>query len=723
MGKVIKYFLLFVLALIILAAIGIGILIYTFNPNSLKGPISNQIQAMTGRSLQIKGNISWKFYPWIGISIHNVQLSNSKGFNQNQPFVSFKEADASLKMVPLFSGIIEFGKIKLDGLDVNLATNKNGQNNWDDLINAKKPQKSAPTPKPAADTSEKNQKFNLKPMDLSISSIQFSNANLNYANEKTGQQFHLSNFNLDSENISFASAFPVNMNFHFTSTEPDLQGQVSFNTKIDINQTAETVTVTPFVLDADLTGAKLPKNGVKINLSLAAKLDQKNATFDLSSLKGQIANLAFTANVKGINIFKNPTLNASLNVNAFNAKTLLQDLNLPMPEFASAKAFTKLGLTSDFLATDAGISVENFKLLLDSSVLKGKAYIALDKSAQSNFDFNLNQINLSNYLIKPEKKVAAPNLSQPANAKAKATQPAAKQPLIPIKLIRQLNLTGKFNIGKVQFNQLQVNNIKLNIQANDGIVKMVNNSAELYKGQWLSNIALNAQGNVPVIQVNEALNHVQVAELYGAFSSSTKLKLTGTADLKANVTTSGNDSQSLIQKLNGTGQFAVKNGSLKGVDVGYQLDRAVALVKKQPMPQAPANDETPFGNLTGTLQIKNGQINNQDLLLQSNALKVTGKGYVNLANQQLHYELDSAVLQAGSNPAIFDLQKKVGGSIPLVISGTLDSYKVYPNIEEILKNLATSYVKQNGQKIKQEVNKNLKNIGNELKDRLKGLFN
>lgn len=724
MGKVIKYILIILATLIILAAIGIGILVYTFNPNELKAPITQQVKEMTGRNIVIEGNIGWKIFPWLGVSIHQVRLSNAPGFNQAIPFFKLKEADVSLRVLPLLTGNIEFGKITLDGLSLNLNTNKQGVSNWADLLKnqkAKQAEKTVPAPTAQRSKEKSASKFNLKPMDLSISSIDISNANISYDNQQKGQKYQLRNFNLNSQNISFNSAFPITMDFSFNSTQPNIYGQVSLNTKIAINQSKQTVVISPFVIDAQLNGSQFPKNGLTINLQSSVALNQKKATLDLSKLEGRIANLQFSGKINGIDIFKKPTFNGDFTIAKFNPTLFLKDLSLPAPKFEDPNAFTSTSLSSTFIVTPEAVSISKLTLGLDDSTLTGNAYLAMSNKGLSQFNIHINKIDAANYLPMASNKPTTPVKSE---AKAKP-QPISSQPLIPVKELRKLNLEGKLAIDQLTFKKLKASNLKLNISANDGIIKMANNSADIYKGKWLSNMALNVQTDTPVMQINEAINNVQIAPLTQALYTNKKLQITGTANLKASITTKGNRSTDLTKNLNGTGQFSLKNGIVQGINIGYQLDRALALVNKQAAPSQPANDETPFGSLTGSIQIQNGVIHNNDLLLTSKAMKVTGKGYANLVSQQLNYALDASANQSGVAPQIYELQQKIGGSIPLKMSGTFENFIVGPDIEAILKNLATTYLKKSLGNIKnnEAVNKGIKNLGNQLQKGLKGLFN
>lgn len=713
MGKIIKYILWIIVALIILAAIAIGILIYTVNPNTLKGPITQQVESITGRTLTINGNITWKFIPWLGISVHKVQLSNASGFDQEHPFLSLKDTNIEVKLFPLLRGIIEFGKINLNGLDLNLATNSQGINNWSDLLKNTHTQssKEVMNQSSVAKSNEKSQ-LNIKPLDLTISSINISNANVNYENQKTKQKYKLTDFNLNSQNINLKKSFPINMNFSFSSTQPNAYGQISLNTVIAINQPQQTITIAPFVVNATINGENLPKDGIPISLRSNIMLDQKQAILNLNKIAGQIANLQFSGKIYGVNIFKNPIYNGNVNITKFNPNQFLENLGISLPKFESTNAFSKLAINSDFIITPAAISINSLKLILDQSTLTGHAYLAMSNKNQSNFNLMLDRINIANYLLKKNKALTGTNTSVSSSSTSVSqstslheTKPTVSTTqLIPTKLFRQLNLTGKLIINQLTFNKLHATNINLNFSANNGIIQMLNNRADLYQGLWLSNMALNVQTPTPIIEINDAINHVQIEPLLNAFYNSKKLQITGTANLKSNITTQGNNSEQLTQNLNGKGQFSLINGVIKGI------------------PPSPTNNETPFGSLTGTIQIQHGLIKNNDLLLNSNTMQVTGKGYVNLVTQNLRYELAAAVNKNGVAPQIYTLQQKIGGTIPLVIAGNFSDYKIYPNIDTILKNLAINYLRKNTNQISKEVNNGVKNFGNQLQKTLKNLF-
>src|SRR5579871_904207 len=133
MNRTLKYILLTLGSLVLLAIIGANILVFFVNPNNFKAPISKQIEERTGRTLVINGDINWTFFPWLGIQMHQLQLSNAPGFGE-KPFAKIEELDFRVRLLPLLIGHIEMGNVALNGLDLSLIKNAQGIGNWQNLL-------------------------------------------------------------------------------------------------------------------------------------------------------------------------------------------------------------------------------------------------------------------------------------------------------------------------------------------------------------------------------------------------------------------------------------------------------------------------------------------------------------------------------------------------------------------------------------------------------------
>jgi len=218
------------------------------------------------------------------------------------------------------------------------------------------------------------------------------------------------------------------------------------------------------------------------------------------------------------------------------------------------------------------------------------------------------------------------------------------------------------------------------------------------------------------------MDNVQIGSLLKALQYSKSLQITGTANINSTLNASGTTTKAITKSLKGNMKFGLTNGVIKGINLAHQIDVATSLVSKQPMPKQKGADETPFGNLTTTVQIRNGIATSNDLLLQSPAMTITGNGVINLVQQTINYAVKATAIQGKAPPRITKLQNQLGGSIPIKITGTFDNYKVYPDMPQILKNSATVYLKKHEKTLKIKVNEQLQKLGGQLQQQLKGLF-
>ena len=68
--------------LIVAAAIIIPLVV---DPNDYKDEIVSKVKETTGRDLKIQGDIGLSVFPWLGLELGALELSNAKGFG-DAPF-------------------------------------------------------------------------------------------------------------------------------------------------------------------------------------------------------------------------------------------------------------------------------------------------------------------------------------------------------------------------------------------------------------------------------------------------------------------------------------------------------------------------------------------------------------------------------------------------------------------------------------------------------------
>jgi AsmA family protein len=99
--------------------------------NALKGPISRMASAATGREITIAGDLDvdpWSWTPEIHVS--GLRIGNPEHYRERGTFAEVQEAEAAVRLLPLFVGRFDFVRIDLRGADVSLYRNAEGVSNW-----------------------------------------------------------------------------------------------------------------------------------------------------------------------------------------------------------------------------------------------------------------------------------------------------------------------------------------------------------------------------------------------------------------------------------------------------------------------------------------------------------------------------------------------------------------------------------------------------------------
>lgn len=156
MARPVKVIVSFILGCLGVFFIASAILLYIFlEPSRYKAQISQAFYQKTQRQLSLK-DASLSLFPWLGVQLKGVQISNPPGFSAQQPFATIHEIDLKVRVIPLFSGHLEFGKVLIKDPDIKLIKNSAGANwqNWSrgSSVNATSKAVNQPgqSPKPSA---------------------------------------------------------------------------------------------------------------------------------------------------------------------------------------------------------------------------------------------------------------------------------------------------------------------------------------------------------------------------------------------------------------------------------------------------------------------------------------------------------------------------------------------------------------------------------------------
>jgi AsmA protein len=372
----------------------------------------------------------------------------------------------------------------------------------------------------------------------------------------------------------------------------------------------------------------------------------------------------------------------------------------------------KLALNGNYSLKPDAVALE-FTAKLDESTIKGKAGMARAKVAAYDFDLNIDKLDLDRYLASSEKKKESPA----AKKDAAPAKPETKEADAPVDLsgLKGLNAKGRVEIGALQVQGLRLAAVKTEIRAADGRAEIGPHSANLYEGTLSGSLALD--GNTNRVAVKETLSNVAIGPLLRDFAQ--KDRLEGKGNLTLDVNAAGKTVNAMKSALAGTAKVNLKDGAIKGVDIGAIINKARSALGSQSAQAADGKDKTDFSELTATFVIKNGVAHNEDLDVKAPLFRITGAGDIDIARSAIDYVVKAAVVATAQGQGGKDRSELAGLTVPVRLTGPLDGMKYEVDYRAVAGDLAKSKV---GERAKEAIDKNRGKVEDKVRDRLKGLI-
>jgi len=330
MGKLIKWVIGILAALLLLIVAAVIVLPMVIDPNDYKDEIVKAVRDQTGRELVIAEPMDLSVFPWLGIAAGGVSLSNAPGFG-DQPFASIGALQLKVKLLPLLSRKVQVDTIVLRDLSLNMARNANGKSNWEDLGGKDKPSHKEHAGKDEGGSG----------MTVDIQGVEVVNARLVWDDRQAKSRYVLKDLNLTAGALSAGSTAPLALGFVLDTGEKgplvtlDLQGTVT------VRDDLRGYSMPDLALVLKGEGGDLPQ---PLQIDLQAKLDADLATekVALSDLVIKLDDSTLTGNID-VDSFAGPALQVRLDLDQI-------DLDRYLPAAAEgeqAKAEAKPAKASD----------------------------------------------------------------------------------------------------------------------------------------------------------------------------------------------------------------------------------------------------------------------------------------------------------------------------------------------------------------------------------------
>ncbi|MCW5588573.1 MAG: AsmA family protein [Legionellales bacterium] len=629
------------LTLIVVLFITAAVLVYHYiNADQIKKFLSDQIYARTGRHLTIQGKMDWSFFPWLGIKIPQVDLENAKNFAPAN-FAAIKEVDVKFKLLPLFTGKIAIGNIKIIGLQLNLAKNAQGITNWDDILNY------LPTRNPRGNTaalSSTNQSSSSKTISLSaiaakypvnIAGIDIQDAAVTWNDQSQHKTLQINHFNFKSSDIAFNQSIPVALDLDLLSSNPSINGHMRLSSTINLNTVSNRITANNVSLDTKLNSKLFTSGNFTGEITGDALIDFNQQTLQINPLTLQTSHANADFTVQGTDILNQFKLQGTFNLHDMNIREVFNDIGQRI-SLVNSSALTHANATGQYYADRASISINKLQAKVDDTSITGELRVNLQKPLNYVVNLTADQLDLDQYSLKTASGVknnATPTISPTVSSRASSSE------VLPINLLRQLN--GKINlaIAKLMVNKKLLNDLQMNVSANQGLITVNNSRAKLYQGQYQGTGSLDVRSAQPQLAFKGDLADLNIQDFLQFKKNSLGVKsISGKGQAQWNLTATGNNQNAWLNSLTGTMRIRFDNGQINGIDLGYQLSHVINEVFAKINKTSPVKAQDNTGNTRFVDIILNNQFNqgiaNSQFNLDGPILNLNAKGDVNLPLQR-----------------------------------------------------------------------------------------
>jgi len=688
---------------IVVVLIALFAIPFFVNVNDYKPEIKQAVYDATGRNIEIS-NIKLSLFPWVGITLTDVQFENAQGF-QHPNMLEVASIDVKVALMPLFDQQVEVKNFELNAPKIWLTQHADGSNNWSDLSQTEgdKPSSSTPskpTEKPKSTQKSSNQSalpiaFEAKLLqlrdgqviwqDTSKGEVVVRDIQLNITDLQLKQPIGIDVFakiggnpiNIKAEigpvlDISKLDATALPALINIKSKSFSLKPFAAWLPTLEPEQEAMIGKLSDVALDLDISieqhSDKVLLNSgslqihAKHQVSASWKTNTKAMrTLKIESFKLDVNNtdvLSVSGKVRHLD--KQPRFEGKVTTGKLQRiwlNTFAPALQETYKEHPKPWESIKL---EAFLAADAEIvEIRNMQLTLNDEPIQMSGDIVLGGAPDIQLRITAGELHLDPWI--PQSKETASTTQVKNATPAQDTEPAIEPDLT---LLKPWYLSIQLQAKTIHAMQLKLENLRMTLSSEKGVVRLNPLSFEINGGRISENMTLYANRYPATWKESMRMKSVSIQPILKSLADFDKLS--GITTLNTNMSGVGLLPSSIIKSVSGRGDFLFENGQFEGVDIAKEIRK----LKKQPS----ESKQSDFAKMVGTFYIKDAVLTNNDLYMTSPLFRLSGKGKVMLDPPSIDYRVRPKLVNTleGQGGSI----NKKGVVVPLHIFGSFDDIQV-----------------------------------------------
>jgi AsmA protein len=593
-------------AIVVLVVVAVLLLVLFFDLNFLK-PRIEQTAREQGFDLRINGDLSWAFWPSLGVSVEDIRVAPASA--PDKPVALLKQASLLVEVRPLFSGQVKVHHVRVDGAEINLVVDAKGKGNWEvetreteaaSAGDSRTDSSGSQASEPATESDD------AESFTLAVERISLLNSALRYSDAQSGQQISVENvqlvigyFNLQGE--------PFDVDLTLETRLQDSVSQSSLDIALDTSNRLK--------FAQDFSALEVNQGDLKVTINQRGKV-------------------AASYKLKADQLQKGAHYTGEVQVPSFDARQLLAALGSPL-ETRNKNALSKVELNLQFAGDPKQIRVEPLNITLDKTRLDGKFAITDLTTQAIQLILKGDAINLDDYLPPP-----AP---EPETA---TTASSGDEELIPLQTLRDLKANVQLEMKSLTVMETPLEDLRVNIKADNGLVELQQADARAYEGTLAARAQLDARSDTAVMQFDSKVNNVQLAPALKNLELDKNVQLTGAVNADVNAKLRGVTFNQLMDSLVAEANFSGAEWKFAPLNIEQQFCELVDKVNKlESDPNRVWESFTQMRELSGKITMANRVLSVDNFNAGVHQLLLGTQGKLDLGKQSYDFTLPLKLLE------------------------------------------------------------------------------
>lgn len=265
--------------------------------------------------------------------------------------------------------------------------------------------------------------------------------------------------------------------------------------------------------------------------------------------------------------------------------------------------------------------------------------------------------------------------------------------------LQALDAEVAFLAGSVDLGTVKVGKTRIRAKLDTGRLVVTLREVQAYGGNLTGEYVLNARSGLSMGgDINGA--GLQLKPLLTDLADYDRL--IAETGLKFKFLTSGQSMDAMMRRLSGSGNFNVGAGEVIGFDLAGMLRNLDASYRGK-------DNKTIFSSITGSFEISDGILQNDDLSFISPLVEATGEGQIDVGAQTIKYRIVPVAFSGK------DTKDSGGISVPVLVKGPWSNLSFRPD----LKNLLDGELDAQREKIEEKLREDVEDAAKKAEDNLR----